>query len=393
MNPRLPDAVCRQHAAHFGRSPQHMAYAPGRVEILGNHTDYNGGLTLSAAIDAGICAAVSRKPEPKARLLAMDLQAKAEFALPVAGPPPAAAGEATQAWANYILGVAHGLPIGAGTQGGFDLTFSGDIPRGAGLSSSAALELAAALALAALTGAQPPPLELARLCQRAENEFAGAQCGLLDQLSSLFGAENALVAIDFQSLAVKNIPLPGASVFLIADTQVRHALVDSAYNDRRAQCEAAARFCAGALGRPIKNLRAVTLAEFREIAPEMDPIAARHARHVLEENQRVQDAMAALQNGATAEFGRLMYASHHSSRDNFENSCPELDHLVDQAKTLPAVIGARLSGGGFGGSVVVMAPPDGASEITAALQKSFQNRFQRPCPVRAIRPSAGARLL
>ena len=393
MNPRLPDAVCRQHTAHFGRPPQCMAYAPGRVEILGNHTDYNGGLTLSAAIDAGICAAVSRKSEPKANLLAMDLQAKSEFALPVAGPPPPAAGEATQAWANYILGVAQGLPIGAGTQGGFDLTFSGDIPRGAGLSSSAALEVAAALALAGLTGAQLPPLELARLCQRAENEFAGAQCGLLDQLSSLFGAEHALVAIDFQSLAVKTIPLPGASVFLIADTQVRHALVDSAYNDRRAQCEAAARFCARALGRPIKNLRAVTMAEFRKIAPDMDPIAARRARHVLEENQRVQDAMAALQNGATAEFGRLMFASHHSSRDNFENSCPELDHLVDQAKTLPAVIGARLSGGGFGGSVVVMAPPAAAPAITAALQPGFQSRFHHPCAIRVIKPSAGARLL
>ncbi len=371
-----------------------MAYAPGRVEILGNHTDYNGGLALAAAIDAGICAAVSRQPAPRANFLAMDLDETAELALPAAGPGQTdPAGNPLPHWARYIAGVAHGLPAGVGAQGGFDISFSGDIPRGAGLSSSAALAVASALALAALTDEKIPPLDLARLCQRAENEFAGARCGLLDQLSSLFGAVNALAAIDFQTLAARSIPLPGAVVCLIADTGVRHALAESAYNDRRHQCEAAARFCAGALGRPIKNLRDVTPAEFERLAPLMDAAAARRARHVFEENQRVQAAIAALERGALADFGQLMFASHQSSRDNFENSCPELDHLVEQARQLPEVIGARLSGGGFGGSVVVTAPPDAAPEITATLQNSFQNRFQRPCPVRAIKPSAGARLL
>ncbi len=371
-----------------------MAYAPGRVEILGNHTDYNGGLALAAAIDAGVCAAVSRQPAPRANLLALDLGETAAVALPVAGPGQTdAAGQPLPHWARYIAGVVHGLPGGAGVQGGFAISFSGDIPRGAGLSSSAALAVASALALAALMDEKIPPLELARLCQGAENEFAGAHCGLLDQLTSLFGADNALVAIDFQTLAARPIPLPGAAVCLIADTGVRHALAESAYNDRRNQCEAAARFCAGALGRPIATLRDVTPAEFDRLAPRMDAAAARRARHVFEENRRVREATAALQSGNLTEFGRLMYASHQSSRDNFENSCPELDYLVEQFRRLPEVIGARLSGGGFGGSVVAMAPPAAAGSIAAGLQKAFQEKFRRPCAVRAIKPSAGARLL
>lgn len=377
-----------------------MAYAPGRVEILGNHTDYNGGLTLSIAIDAGICATVSPAEGKIARLSAMDLLEKSEFTLPVSVPskiPPAAcelSGETKQpAWAKYIIGVAHGLPIGSGRHGGFDLTFGGDIPRGAGLSSSAALETAVALALAALTDTRLPLLELARLCQKAENEFAGAQCGLLDQISSLAGAENALVAIDFQSLEVKTAPLQRNFVFLIADTRVRHSLADCEYNDRRAQCEAAARFCANALGRPIKTLRDVTIPEFQRLFPQMEPVSARRARHVVTENQRVADGMAALQRGNPDEFGRLMFDSHESSRTNFENSCPELDFLVEQAATMPQAIGARLSGGGFGGSVVIMTAPEGIEPISSALSEAFAKKFNHPCHIRVGRASAGARLL
>ena len=394
MNPRLPDAVCRQHSKHFGQPPQYMAYAPGRVEILGNHTDYNGGLALAAAIDSGICAAVSRRSEPSANLLALDLNEAVNFALHIPGPGQAdTSGNPLPLWAKYIAGVANGLPIGTGAHGGFDLSFSGNIPRGAGLSSSAALAVASALVLAALTNEKITPLDIATLCQRAENEFAGARCGLLDQLSSLFGADNALVAIDFQTLAARPITLPSAVVCLIADTGVRHTLAESSYNDRRHQCEAAARFCAEILNRPITVLRDVAPAEFERLAPKMDAVIARRAKHVFDENRRVQEAIANLERGALADFGQLMFASHQSSRENFENSCPELDYLVEQAQQMPEVIGARLSGGGFGGSVVIMTQPAAADAIATALQKSFQERFHSSGPIRAIRPAAGARLL
>ncbi|MCA1808258.1 MAG: galactokinase [Lentisphaerae bacterium] len=387
MNPALPEHIRRSHAARFGCAPERMSYAPGRAEILGNHTDYNGGLTLSTAIDRGIWLAVSRGLPDRLRLQALDLGAEAESAWPVPGPL------AQPGWANYLLGVAHGLPPEASGPQGYDISFAGDIPRGAGLSSSAALEVATALALLAMNHAELPLPEIARLCQRAENEFAGAQCGLLDQLSVLYGRADALVAIDFQDLRVSHAPLPAACIFLLADTGVRHDLVECDYNDRRAQCEAAARFFAGALARPVGTLREVTMAEWQACRPRMDPVMARRARHVIAENARVREALCCLELGDLERFGALMFESHASSRDDFENSCPELDFLVERARLLPGVIGARLSGGGFGGSVVIMTAPDAAENAAARLAAAYAERFAASGRIRSLKAADGARLI
>ncbi|MBI2438220.1 MAG: galactokinase, partial [Lentisphaerae bacterium] len=275
----------------------------------------------------------------------------------------------------------------------FQATLSGNIPMGGGLSSSAALEVAAALGLCALYGLRLPKIEVAKLCQAAENEFTGARCGLLDQISSLYGAPEALVFSDFRRLAVETVGL-GANVgFLIANTGVKHNLAESEYNARREECERSAAFFAAVLDHPVKALRDVSVEEWRRYASRMDPVTARRAAHVIEENQRVLDGRKLLAAGEARAFGELMFQSHHSSRTNFENSCRELDALVDTARKIPTVLGARLSGGGFGGSVVLLLHPRDAEAIGQTLTSAYARAFGQPCALRLVRPSAGAQLI
>ncbi len=384
--PSLIETVKLAHAQRFGAPPAIVAYAPGRVEILGNHTDYNEGLVLSAAIDLGIAMAVSAAADREGVLRALDLDEEVTAALPVKAP-------LTQPlWANYVLGVVNQLGGRGRIERGFSATFAGDLPLGAGLSSSAALEAAAALGLGAWYNIHPAKLELAKLCQAAENKFTGARCGLLDQISSLYGEPEALVFTDFRSLAVEPVALGADACFLIADTRVKHRLVASEYNERRARCEQAAAFFASVLDHPVRALRDVSPAEWKRFASRMDPVTARRAAHVIEENQRVREGRRRLAAGDLPGFGDLMFQSHHSSRVNFENSCRELDVLVDAARKMPAVLGARLSGGGFGGSVVLMAHPAAAPEIGREIAARYRAVCGRPCDVRIVKPSAGARL-
>ncbi len=387
MNPDLIEKIRQAHARRFGAPPARVAYAPGRVEILGNHTDYNEGFVLSAAIDLGIAMAVSDAPGAGCVLRAVDMDGECSFDLPVTTPVK------QPLWANYVLGVVAKLG-GFGRIGhGFCATFAGDIPLGSGLSSSAALEVAAALGLGALFGIRPGRLETAKLCQAAENEFTGARCGLLDQISSLYGEPGALVFTDFRSLQVESVPLGGDICFLVANTRVKHSLVESEYNERRARCEQAAAFFASVLDHPVKALRDVSVEEWERFSPRMDPVTARRAAHVIEENQRVLEARRRLAAGDLKGFGELMYRSHHSSRFNFENSCRELDALVDAARNVPAVLGARLSGGGFGGSCVLMVHPADAAAVGREIAGRYHAVFGHPCEVRNVKPSAGARLL
>ncbi len=389
MNSELIKSIREHHTERFRVSPSVAAYAPGRVEVLGNHTDYNEGFVLSAAIDLGIAAAFSRRADGQCELLALDAGEEATARLPLSGPIE------KPMWANYILGVLSGLaslhPKAFG--GGFNVTFSGDIPLGAGLSSSAALEISCALGLCALACVELNPLEIAKICQAAEHEFVGTKCGLLDQISSLFGKNNALVFCDFRSLEVETSPLGADSCFLIANTRVSHNLVESEYNERRARCEQAAAFLASKLDHPVKALRDVSPGELKRFIAEMDPVTARRAAHVVGENHRVLKGRKLLARDDVAAFGRLMFESHESSRLNFENSCVELDSIVEDAQKLKAIAGARLSGGGFGGSVVMLVHPAHASSAAETISNGYKEKFGTSCDIRIIKPSNGARVI
>ena len=382
---------------HYGVKPEAAAYAPGRVEVLGNHTDYNEGYVLSAAIDYGTFFLAAEIGGEVCRVVAGDLMEEAKFSL--VSPER----NATASWVNYVMGVAVLLCQRSGSSRSsgcrsdgcrpFAALLLGNVPLGSGLSSSAALEMSSALALCRLYGLSVPDLELARIGQRAEHEFAGVRIGLLDQISSLNGKKDSLVLSDFRSLEIQNVPLGREVCFLVCNTKVKHALVDSAYNDRRNSCEQATEFFSQRLNHPVRALRDVTSEELESLSAYMDPIAALRAAHVIGENERVLMGRQALQAGHLEEFGRLMFQSHDSSRHNFENSCKELDFLVETAHKIDAVKGARLSGGGFGGSVVALLSPRDAEEVARELTRAYEVEFGYACDSMVIQPSERASVI
>ncbi len=381
------DTLVKQFENHFGHAHTVGAYAPGRVEVLGNHTDYNEGYVLSAAINFGTCFVAAPSRDATCRLVAGDLTA--EVAFDVHRPVPVR----ENTWANYVIGVLAGLQAHGQTGHGFIGMFLGNIPQGAGLSSSAALEMCAGLALGKLYGIEVDKLEMARIGQKAEHEHAGVKCGLLDQVSSLFGAANALVMTDFRSLEVETLPMGDDAAFLMCNTKSKHALVDGEYNERRGHCEQAAACFKDALDHPVSALRDVSWAEWEVHAPRMDPLTARRAAHPIGEDERVLAGRRLLDAGDLAGFGRLMFESHASSVNYFENSCEELDTIVNAAKEIPSVLGARLSGGGFGGSVVALIHPRNADTVSAAINAVFERAHGYPCDISAITPSEGAHLI
>ena len=387
MNKQLLDDLKTQFAHHFGVEPTVVAYAPGRVEVLGNHTDYNEGYVLSAAIDSGTYFACAPSTDAECRLVAQNLGEECRFGLANVTASKA------MSWANYVKGVLSGLQARATITSGFKGMFVGNIPMGAGLSSSAALEMSAGLALAKLYGVTVPALDMAKIGQAAEHRFAGVKCGLLDQISSLFGQENALVMSDFRSLEVRTVPLGGDACFLICNTSVKHALVESEYNERRERCEQAAHFFASVLKHPVTHLRDVSWDELEQHRSAMDPVVAKRATHVIGENTRVLKGRELLRGHDLESFGKLMFESHESSRTQFENSCPELDVIVDAARALPEALGARLSGGGFGGSVVVLVRAGDAVPVAAALARAYNQAFGHPCATMTIKPAMGAGII
>jgi len=314
-------------------------FAPGRVELLGNHTDYNAGVVLSAAIQLGVTATGSRREDGRIVLCSEGIDG-CVAATRAKGLKPSGG------WEDYPLGVAEMLAQAGADAGGFNASFSATLPPGAGLSSSAALEVATASLVTKLYPFKISRLDLAKLCRKAENEFVGVSCGLLDQVSSIFGKRDHVVFLDCRAESVEAIPLPSNLGLLIVHSGVKHALTGGEYNERRDQCfEAAKR-----MGVPA--LRDVTSAQLA--AAKLPDLVKRRAAHIVGENERVFEALEHLKNGRGAEFGRLMTASHKSSMTNFENSTPELDALVEIATKMPGCHGARLTGGGFGGAIVAL---------------------------------------
>lgn len=384
INGEVYDEAASQFASWFGRPHTTAAYAPGRVEVLGNHTDYNEGFVLSAAINLGTFFLAAPTSARDCRLVAGDIMQEETMNLDSLSPSE------KRPWSNYVKGVLACLLEKKKDATGFHALFYGNIPLGAGLSSSAALEISAGLALGSLLNLRIDPLDLARIGQRAEHEYAGVRTGLLDQISSLFGRENGLVLTDFRSLQPRNVPFGREACFLMCNTGVSHSLVESAYNERREKCEEAAAFFASALDHPVSKLRDVSMEEWETFSGRMEAAAAKRSAHVIGENDRVLRGVALLENGEIEAFGELMFESHESSRVNFENSCPELDVVVSAARDLDDVLGARLSGGGFGGSAVLLVRPRAVDTVSQAIAAAYTRETGGSCRARLITPAGGA---
>jgi galactokinase len=338
------------------------AYAPGRVELLGNHTDYNQGVVLAAAIDRGITVTGATRDDDRITLASSLTSESIDVSLREIAP------RTEQRWANYPVGVVQQFQKRGDPISGFDARVTGDVPAGAGLSSSAALEVATAGLLMKLNELQIDPLEVAKLCQRAENEFVGVRSGLLDQATSVFGRADHLVYLDFKSIEVQTIPFPAGFALVIVESGAKHSLLQSQYNARREECAAAAK----ELG--VSSLREVTPAALEAARGSLDPLLYRRAAHIVGENDRVWRAVEALKSSDAAVVGELMNASHESSRVNFENSSDELDLLVSIARALPGVLGSRLTGGGFGGGTVTLAAAEKAVSIAERMRDDYGKR-------------------
>ncbi len=376
-------AIVELFTARHGRAPEFLARAPGRIEVIGNHTDYNGGPVLGASLDRGVWVALARRADGRRRLASAQREASVEIG---PGMPPRQSGAA--AWANYPLGVLSVLPAcGLRAPDGFDYLATADLPIGGGLSSSAAIELASALVFAAAAGEQPARATLVDAARRAENEFVGVPCGILDQAVSGFGREDHVVHVDCRGPRIEPVALPAGARFWIFNTHTQHALVDGLYAARHRECLAAA----AALG--VGRLADATPAWFAARAAGLTEVAARRARHVIEECARVEAALGALRAGDLAALGALLTASHRSSQRWFENSTPELDFLVDALAALPAVHGARLTGGGFGGAVLALTDGRFGADDAKHVVEAYAGRFGSRPDVLPARTGPGAELL
>jgi galactokinase len=371
----------------FGISPEVLSRAPGRLEILGNHTDYNEGTVLSVAVDRAmhIAAASASGSSGQCRVIDLVNDSCRSFDLHVLEHP--CKGD----WANYIKGLIvelhrRGIQVPA-----FDAALYGTVPLSAGMSSSAALEMAMLLVLLKLADKELPWLECAKIGQACENHYVGAKTGLLDQVSSLKGKKGNLIYSDFRNYTVNNVPIPEGTAFVVADSKVKHNLTNE-YNERREACEEAVRILAGVYP-GVKALRDVTLQQLRDAEALLPPVVFRRALHVVGEIDRVERGREALGKGDIAGFGKLMQESHSSSMENFENSCPEIDRLVEIGQNLPGYLGARISGGGFGGISVHLVRAQDAQNYQKALEEAYLEQSGIQTAAMLCQAGDGAQLL
>ena len=339
--------------------------APGRVNLIGEHTDYNDGFVMPAAIDLAVWVKVSPLENRRLQIFSENLHEEIEIDLDDKGL------SARGHWSDYPVGVAVVLERAGYRLRGARLEIRGDVPIGSGLSSSAAIEVATACALTANSGLQVERRELARLCQRAENEFVGARVGIMDQFVSLFGKEHRALLLDCRSLEFELLPLPDTVRLIICNTMVKHELASSAYNERREQCEAGVKHLSKFIP-DIRALRDVTLEQLEKFGSELPDVIYRRCRHVITENARVLSAADALQQRDLNSFGRLMAESHRSLRDDYEVSCRELDLMVELAREIEGVYGARMTGGGFGGSTVNLIDDENVEKFGEQVSRRYE---------------------
>jgi galactokinase len=355
----LKQKITQEFQDRFDAPPTFIVRAPGRVNLIGEHTDYNDGFVLPMAIDRAVWIALQARHDRRVLCHALDLDQTAEF--PLEGMRHTAAG-----WVEYLKGVAWALQEAGFSLRGWQGVLAGDVPLAAGLSSSAALEMATARAFGAVSNLPWEAARMAKLGQRAENEWVGVNCGIMDQMISAAGVAGHALLIDCRSLETQPVPLPPDTVVVVLDTATRRGLVDSAYNERRAQCEDVARFFG------VPALRDVSLDQFRARAKELDDLPRRRARHVITENARTLQAAEAMRRGDAVEMGQLMDASHASMRDDFEISSDELNAMVTCARRERACYGARMTGGGFGGCAVALVRADAAHAFADTVAAAYQ---------------------
>ncbi|HVU54872.1 MAG TPA: galactokinase [Puia sp.] len=348
--------------------------SPGRVNLIGEHTDYNNGFVMPAAINKAIYMAVSRRDDNLIHIVSLDLE------LSYLGDTDKIAPSSLH-WPDYILGVIQQIQVKGHHVGGFNCVFGGDIPLGAGMSSSAALECATAFSLNELFGLKMDPLTMVKLAQKAENEFVGVQCGIMDQFASMFGRKNHVIRLDCQSLAYEYAPFNTDGIrIVLLDTNVKHSLASSEYNTRRQQCEAGV-----ALIRQhhpeVRSLRDATLEMLDKYVAPADDLVYRRCQYVVEENLRLLAASEDLKKGDIEAFGQKMFATHDGLSRKYEVSCPEADFLVEQVKGRPGVIGARMMGGGFGGCTINLVREDVIDELVADLTPAYARAMNKELKV------------
>jgi len=380
-----PEVFRKLHTDRFEADPAIYA-APGRVNLIGEHTDYAEGFVMPAAINFATLAGVSPRVDGKIAIFSENYGQVRYFD---AAELPAKAGKH---WSDYPLGVISILAGQGNTIPGFSLSLWGDVPLGSGLSSSAAVEVATALAVTGLLGVTYPGPVLARLCQRAENEFVGASCGIMDQFISANGAKDHALLLDCRDLSFKLAPIPENVALVIANTMVKHAITGGEYTSRRAEVEAACAVIAS--HRPgVKFLRDATVEDLENWGHEMSPNSLKRARHVITENLRTVAAADALINGDLAELGELMAEAHWSYSRDFEASCEEADAMVELAQDLPGLIGARLTGGGFGGCTINLVEQTQAATFVEELAKLYAGQTGIVPQIHICQASGGAHRL
>jgi galactokinase len=374
--------------SRFGRPPVAVSEAPGRANLIGEHVDYNEGHVLPIAIDRSIMVAFAPRTDGRVRLYSLDLEQELAFGLEHIERDPEAP------WSDYVRGVAWALQEAGQRIVGLDAALQGDVPVGAGLSSSAALEVAALGAFDAASDLRIDRRELALLGQRAENGFVGVACGIMDQMAAALARGGHALLIDCRSLEHEDVglPLEGLSI-VVADSGVRRALLDSQYNVRRQECHQAAELLAAAItDRPVTALRDVTPEDLARHGHVLSPTLLKRARHVVEEERRVVGAVEALRRGEVEAFGEALNASHRSLRDDYEVSCPELDLLVELAQAVPGVLGARLTGAGFGGCTVNLVRSDALEAFRARVMTRYCTETGRDGRTYVCRAADGLRL-
>jgi galactokinase len=372
----------------FAAKPELTVMAPGRVNLIGEHTDYNEGYVLPMAVDKGIALAGRKRKDQKVTLYSADYGETEEFAL------NAIRHDISRPWANYFKGVAlllkqNGIPLG-----GCEAVIKGDLPQGGGLSSSAALEVASAVFLQKLFGVDLQDLDLVRLAQKAENEFVGVQCGIMDMFASHMGGKDHALFIDCRSLEHDWVPLGKGLKVVVFNTGVKRELASSDYNERRRQCEEGvrqfARFLPG-----IHSLRDVSLCDFEKHQAQLEPVVMKRCRHVISENQRVLDTVEALRGGNLERVKALFRESHESLRDDYEVSCHELDTLVELGQEHPLQKGSRMTGAGFGGCTVHLVPAGDQviENFVSFVAEGYQRRIGRKPEYYVFSASPGAKFL
>ncbi len=368
--------------SYFNSESEIIVRAPGRVNLIGEHTDYNDGFVLPMAIDHAVWLALRPRDDKTVRLFSLDLEADSAFELD----------SLTKGsdWIEYPKSIAYELLKAGYELKGFDAVMTGDVPRGAGLSSSAAVELAVARAFAAVSGIEWDAPKMAKLSQKAENEWVGVNCGIMDQMASAACKEGHALFLDCRSLEIQHAPLPQGVSIVILDTSTRRGLVGSAYNERRSQCEEAARWFG------VKALRDVSVEEFERKTKEetgLNEVALKRARHIVTENARVLEAMNVMKAGNIKRLGELFNASHDSLRDDFEVTNDALNIMVNCAREQTSCYGARMTGAGFGGCAVALVKEDNATEFVTAVSEAYRQRSNMEAAIYVCKPSEGASLI